>query len=107
VIAATGRKTVAGFAKDINDSPGPEKLQVSEQGTLVVNKQTFQSGVKSLFAAGDAVGGAGNIIRSIAQARTAAEACHRYLSGEAVKPAKPEPKEFLSKKNNLKAGRGL
>jgi len=102
IIAATGRKTVTDFVKDINDRPGPEKLQVSEQGNLVVNKQTFQSGIRSLFAAGDAVGGAGNIIRAIAQARTAAEACHRFLSGEAVKPAKLEPKEFLSKKNNLK-----
>ena len=102
VIAAAGRKTAADFAADINDHSGPEKLQISEQGNLIVNKQTFQTGIKSLFAAGDAVGAAGNVIRAINQARAASETCHRYLCGAAVKPAKPEPKEFLSKKNNLK-----
>jgi len=102
VIAAVGRKTKTDFAADINDNSGTEKLQITEQGNLVVSKQTFQTGIKSLFAAGDAVGAASNVIRVIAQARAASEGCHRYLSGVPVKPAKSEPKEFLSKKNNLK-----
>ena len=102
VIAATGRKTVVDFLDDINDNSGTEKLKVNEQGNIVVNKQTFQTGIKSIFAAGDAVSVAGNVIRAIAQAKSAAESCHRYLTGPGGRPAGPEKKEFLSKKNNLK-----
>jgi len=102
VIAATGKKTVVGFLDDINDNSGSEKLKVTEQGYIVVNKQTFQTGIKSIFAAGDAVSAAGNVIRAIAQGRTVSENCHQYLSGPPARPVKPEKKEFLSKKNNLK-----
>ena len=102
VIAATGRKTVVDFIDDINNHSEVEKLKVDKNGNITANKQTFQTGIKSVFAAGDAVSASGNIIRAIAQAKTLSQNCHQYLTGLSVKPVKPEKKEFLSKKNILK-----
>jgi len=59
----------------------------------------LQSGVNSIFAAGDGVTGPATLIQAVGQARIAARSCHQYLMGLPVEPAK---KEFLSKRDNFK-----
>ncbi len=57
-------------------------LKVSRWGTLETNPYTMQTSIPSLFAAGDVVTGPATVIEAVAGAHKAAEAIHRYVSGE-------------------------
>jgi formate dehydrogenase major subunit len=101
VLAAIGQKTEINFLKDINDHLDNKdwELKANRWGDIDCNRDTLQTGVPSIFAAGDGVSGPATIIEAVAQAKIAALSCHQYLSGLAVKPLKPE---FVSKKDNFK-----
>jgi formate dehydrogenase major subunit len=99
VLAAIGQKTDVNFIKDINTYTTEGKLVVNKWGDIDANKQTLQTGIPSVFAAGDGVTGPATIIEAIAQAKIAANSCHQYLNGLAITPP---AKEFLSKKENFK-----
>ncbi|MCK5824894.1 MAG: FAD-dependent oxidoreductase [Ichthyobacteriaceae bacterium] len=100
ILAAIGQKTEADFIDDINKFADGGKLELNRWGNIDANEETLQTGIPSVFAAGDGVTGAATIIEAIAQAKTASESCHQYLTGQEIKVAKPE---FLSKKDNFKA----
>ncbi len=79
-----------------------------EQGELLVNRETLQSGEPWLFAGGDCVTGSDTAIRAIEQGKNAARSIHLFLSGEAISPPKASfnssygarddaPKAFYSK----------
>ncbi|MCX6231471.1 MAG: FAD-dependent oxidoreductase [Bacteroidetes bacterium] len=99
VLAAIGQKTEAGFLEDINSYVDKGEVKINKWGDLDCNSATLQTGVKSIFAAGDGVTGPATLIQAIAQAKVAALSCHQYMMGLPVEPAK---KEFLSKKENFK-----
>ncbi|MEI7594613.1 MAG: FAD-dependent oxidoreductase [Bacteroidota bacterium] len=99
VIAAIGQKTVFDFAEDINSVEKEGELKANKWGDLDVIHETLQTGVKSIFAAGDGVTGPATLIEAVAQGRLAAHSCNQYLSGM---PIIPPQKEFLSKKDNFK-----
>jgi formate dehydrogenase major subunit len=99
VLAAIGQKTDVNFIDDINKYAKDGQLDVNRWGDIDADKHTLQTGIQSVFAAGDGVTGAATIIEAIAQAKTAAHSCDQYLKGEEIKPA---PAEFLSKKDNFK-----
>lgn len=99
VLAAIGQKTEVTFLEDINRFADDGELKLSKRGDLDCDKNTLQTGIKSVFAAGDGVSGPATIIQAIAQAKVASLSCHQYLMGLPVEPAQ---KEFLSKKENFK-----
>ena len=99
VLAAIGQKTDVNFINDINTNVKSGELKINRWGDIDVNKETLQTGIDSMFAAGDGVSGPATIIEAIAQAKVAALSCDQYLKGQEIKP---EEKEFLSKKDNFK-----
>ncbi len=99
MLAAIGQKTEVNFLEDINGHCEDGQLSVNKWGDIEADKYTLQTGIPSVFAAGDGVTGPATLIEAIAQARTAAASCHQFLTGL---PINPKPKEFLSKKENFK-----
>jgi len=101
VLAAIGQKTDINFLKDVNENldDNTTELKANRWGDIDCNKETLQTGVPSIFAAGDGVSGPATIIEAIAQAKITAHSCNQFLNGEVCVPA---PFEFLSKKDNFK-----
>ncbi len=99
VLAAVGQKTDVDFLNDINDNSENGKLVVNKWGDIDACKHTLQTGIPSVFAAGDGVTGPATLIQAIAQGKIAAHSCHQHLSGLAIVPVQAE---FISKKENFK-----
>ncbi len=99
ILAAIGQKTDVDFLDDINSNADDGQLEVNRWGDIVADPDTLQTGIPSVFAAGDGVTGPATIIEAVAQAKVAAGSCHKYLSGHPVEPEKPE---FLSRKDNFR-----
>ncbi|MGM0650602.1 MAG: molybdopterin-dependent oxidoreductase [Bacteroidota bacterium] len=99
ILAAIGQKTEVTFLDDVNNNTSKGKLEVNRWGDIDANEDTLQTGVESIFAAGDGVTGPATVIEAIAQAKTAAHSVEMYLNGE-----KPEPikKPFVSRKDSFK-----
>ena len=99
ILAAIGQKTDADFIDDINRHAGEGELKLNRWGDIDADPLTLQTGIPSVFAAGDGVTGPATIIEAIAQARIAAHSCSLFLKGEKIVPV---PKEFLSKRENFR-----
>lgn len=99
ILAAIGQKTDVNFLDDINQHLQGGQLQVNKWGDLDADRNTLQTGIPNVFAAGDGVSGPATIIEAVAQAKVAARGVHQLLSGE---PLAPEPYEFISKKDHFK-----
>ena len=99
LLAAIGQKTQVSFIDDINNNNTDGELEVNRWGDLVADPGTLQTGIESIFAAGDGVTGPATLIEAIAQAKIASRSCDMFLKGE--KPA-PGKKEFISKKDNFR-----
>jgi len=99
VLAAIGQKTVCNFIEDVNKFATGGELKINKWGDIDANRDTLQTGVPSIFAAGDGVTGPATLIEAIAQARKATLSCHQFLSDL---PVKAPGKEFISKKDNFK-----
>jgi formate dehydrogenase major subunit len=99
VLAAIGQKTDVDFIDDVNSVAQNGALEVNKWGDIAADPKTLQTGIPSMFAAGDGVTGAATIIEAIAQAKIASRSCHQYLMGEEIVP---EHKPFVSKKANFK-----
>jgi len=99
ILAAIGQKTSVDFQEDINKSIKGGELKLNRWGDIDANPETLQTGIESIFAAGDGVTGPATLIEAIAQAKVASRSAHQYLMGL---PIVPEQKEFLSKKENFK-----
>jgi glutamate synthase (NADPH/NADH) small chain len=55
-------------------------IEVTSRGTIVVNNETMQSAVKTIFAGGDIVRGGATVILAMGDGRKAAKSMHEYLS---------------------------
>jgi len=55
-------------------------LDISRKGTIVVNDDTMQSSIPTLFAGGDIVRGGATVILAMSDGRKAAKAMHEYLA---------------------------
>ncbi len=97
ILGAIGQKTDVDFADNINPLAEGE-FKLNRWGNIDADERTLQTGVKSIFAAGDAVTGAATLIEAIAQGRRAAASCHQFLTGQAVVG---ERAEFVSKRDNF------
>jgi formate dehydrogenase major subunit len=99
ILAAIGQKTDVSFIDDINAHAEGGELKINKWGDIDADKITLQTGIPSIFAAGDGVTGPATIIEAIAQARIASTSAHQYLLGLPLQPAK---KPFTSKRDNFK-----
>lgn len=99
ILAAIGQKTHINFLNDVNKNSTAGELKANRWGDIDCDKTTLQTGIPSMFAAGDGVSGPATIIEAIGQAKIASNSCHQYLSGQPVKPSK---KDFISRKDNFK-----
>lgn len=99
VLAAIGQKTDVNFIENINSFAEGGELKINKWGDLDADKNTLQTGIPSVFAAGDGVTGPATIIEAIAQARTASLSAHQFVMGLPLKPAN---KPFTSKRDNFK-----
>lgn len=99
ILAAIGQKTDVNFLNDINGHTRQGELKVNRWGDIDANPETLQTGIYSMFAAGDGVTGPATLIQAIGQARLAAHSCHQFLSGQAITPPK---KEFISRKDHFR-----
>lgn len=97
ILGAIGQKTDVDFVENINPLADGE-FKLNRWGNIEADERTLQTGVPSIFAAGDAVTGAATLIEAIAQGRRAAASCHQFLTGQAVVG---EPGEFVSKRDNF------
>jgi formate dehydrogenase major subunit len=99
ILAAIGQKTDVNFMDDINNHSDEGKLELNRWGDIDADEKTLQTGIKSVFAAGDGVTGPATIIEAIAQAKTAAHSVDMFLRGEEPTPI---PKPFVSRKDHFK-----
>ena len=99
ILAAIGQKTDINFLEDINKYAKNGQLKPTKWGDIEADKNTLQTGIPSVFAAGDGVTGPATLIEAVGQARIASHSCHQYLTGQKVEP---KAKEFLSKRDNFK-----
>jgi len=99
ILAAIGQKTDVNFIDDINANTPKGELKINKWGDIDADRQTLQTGIPSVFAAGDGVTGPATIIEAIAQARVASHSAHQFLMGEEIAP---ENKPFTSKRDNFK-----
>ena len=99
ILAAIGQKTNVNFLEDINKHSEKGELKVNKWGDIDADPQTLQTGIPSIFAAGDGVTGPATIIEAIAQAKKAAHSANQYLNHEPVIPAK---RPFISQKTHFK-----
>ena len=98
ILAAIGQKTDVNFIDDINAHTDGGELKINKWGDIDANKATLQTGIPSIFAAGDGVTGPATIIEAIAQAKTASVSAHQFLLGLPLQPLK---KPFTSKRDNF------
>ena len=99
ILAAIGQKTVADFLEDIKANTTEGEVKANRWGDLDANPETLQTGISSVFAAGDGVTGPATLIQAIAQARKASYSCDLFLKGMPVVPPK---KEFFSSRDVFK-----
>ncbi|MFC1733449.1 molybdopterin-dependent oxidoreductase, partial [candidate division KSB1 bacterium] len=93
------QKTEVSFLDDINKNVKGSELKLNRWGDIEAVADSLQTGVESIFAAGDSVTGPATLIEAIAQAKIASTSTHQFVMGL---PIDPEKKEFLSKKENFK-----
>jgi len=99
ILAAIGQKTDVNFMDDINKHSEEGQLEINRWGDIDADEKTLQTGIKSVFAAGDGVTGPATIIEAIAQAKIAAHSVDMFLRGEEPMPI---PKPFVSRKDHFK-----
>ncbi len=102
ILAAIGQKTDVNFINDINTHAEGGELKINKWGDIDADKATLQTGIPSVFAAGDGVSGPATIIEAVAQAKVASTSAHQFLMGLAMQPLK---KPFTSKRDNFKKQR--
>jgi formate dehydrogenase major subunit len=101
IISAIGQSTTVSDLVDgtiPNFLPRGESLNLTRWQTVQVNEKTFETTVDGVFSGGDVVTGAATAIEAIAAGRKAAHAIDTYIREGA---ARPEPEEFLSRKDTF------
>ncbi len=99
ILAAIGQKTNIEFLNDVNNNAKTGELKVTKWGDIDCNRETLQTGIPSMFAAGDGVSGPSTIIEAIAQAKIATRSCHQFLMGL---PIVADKKEFVSRRDHFR-----
>ncbi len=98
-LAAIGQKTEVQFLNDMNESTDKGELKLNRWGDIDADEKTLQTGIPSVFAAGDGVTGPATIIEAIQQAQIASRSADQFVRGEEIRP---EKKEFISRRDNFR-----
>ncbi|MFO8010569.1 MAG: FAD-dependent oxidoreductase, partial [Dehalococcoidia bacterium] len=88
VIVAIGQSVEASRIEGIRN------VEMSSGRTVSVDPDTMATGAPGIFAAGDAVAGAGTVVEAIAAGKRAAASIDRYFRGEAAFDF-PQPDEVI------------
>jgi formate dehydrogenase major subunit len=99
ILAAIGQKTDVNFVDEINRYEKDVRLGLTRWGDVDAKKETLQTGINHIFAAGDGVTGPATLIEAISQAKLAAQSCHQFLLGLTISTPK---KEFNSRRENFR-----
>ncbi len=83
VILAIGQASETAFCQDFCFLDDAASLAV-KKGLIVIDKETQQTGMKGVFAGGDAANGPATVIEAIAAGRRAAESIDQYLGGDGI-----------------------
>lgn len=84
---------IIAVGQGVDKSVSLDGLEQTAMGTLSVDPVTMQSSREGVFAGGDVVAGAGNVITAIAAGKEAAISIDRYLSGKDLKKGRRKPVE--------------
>lgn len=68
-------------ANEILTKVTPE-LKTDKYGDIIVNKETYETSMKGVFAGGDIVGGEGTVIEAMGMGKIAAQGIMKYLSNQ-------------------------
>jgi heterodisulfide reductase subunit A-like polyferredoxin len=88
VMPAIGQVPEIGFAKDLG-------LNLTKQGTIIVDEKTYATNVEGVFCAGDVQSGPATVVAAVGAARKAASAIDAFLKGEEFK-GEPEIEDVVS-----------
>ena len=103
ILAAIGQKTDVNFIDEINTNSDEGQLELNRWGDIDADAKTLQTGIPSVFAAGDGVTGPATIIEAVAQAQVATNSVKQFLDG--AKHIEPPKREFISRKENFREQR--
>jgi anaerobic selenocysteine-containing dehydrogenase/NADPH-dependent glutamate synthase beta subunit-like oxidoreductase len=84
-----------GQIPSLSDLAPKENLKVNLHKTLDVDPETLSCGIPGIFAAGDAIVGAGTVVEGMAAGRKAASSIMRYLGGPEPNKREPSLEESL------------
>jgi len=87
VIVAIGQAADLNFAE-------PNDIAAKAGRGLAADPLTFESPVKGVFAAGDAVYGPRSVVEAVEAGKEAAESIHRYIAGEDLKAGRERQWDF-------------
>ena len=76
-----------GQASDLSFLKPSDRIEVTRQGTLVINPSTLMTTAPGIFAAGDIAFGPRLIINAVADGKKAAEQIDKFLRGSEWKPS--------------------
>jgi heterodisulfide reductase subunit A len=92
VIEAGAVITAIGQEPDLGELRSEDPIEISRRGTLVVDRETFQTNIPDVFAGGDAVLGPATFVEAVAQGRLAASAIHDFLQYGSLREVKATEK---------------
>ena len=84
ILGAIGQKTDVDFIENVNSVATDGEFKINRWGDIDTDEKTLQTGVKSIFAAGDGVTGAATLIEAVNQGRIAAKSCNQFLKNEEI-----------------------
>jgi heterodisulfide reductase subunit A-like polyferredoxin len=70
-------------------------LKVSKEGTIIVDKDTYQTSIKGVFAAGDAEAGPATVVLAVGSAKKVAYSIDAYLRKDRLE-SEPEVEDIVS-----------
>jgi len=92
-----------GQTPDLNGLATGGDIETSQIGTIAVDTETWMTGRRGVFSAGDAVSGATSVIDAIASGQKAAFYINRYLQGDVLRVRPPKTIEAADIKVDIPA----
>ncbi|MFH1733779.1 MAG: FAD-dependent oxidoreductase [bacterium] len=68
----------------IGQSVGNTGLKTGPNGLIDIDQSSFETDIKGVFAAGDAVSGPASVVEAVAKGRSAADSIDKFLGGDGV-----------------------
>jgi hypothetical protein len=96
---------IVAIGQAVDKSMLPAELRYTAGETVAVDPVTLQTSIKGVFAGGDVVAGAADIISAIAAGKEAAISIDRYLSGMDLKQGRRPPARSVGKRVEIKSAR--